>query len=535
MILWLTSAAGGLAVVVWAFTAYNMPHRCINPYCETADSPYFQDVNTSTLPTYAKIAIENLGKCSYYSHRDQDQKLSCEEYTQIVESNVNSLQETKCPDDLLFDDSTTKTSLIMDYGLTCSTGSTKRSILGATYMLGMLFGSFLMGLISDKIGRLKALMISVICVSVSGFLGAFAPTAWLFGIFRFFTGIGGIGCFMITFVLCVEYVGAKYTMIIGIAIEIPFALGELLLGLEAFYIRDWYSLQLVAYTPLITLLVLWFVIPESPRWLIAVGRVEEALEIVKTAADVNGKTVPDHIMTTNSSQELNIAHSDDNRNPTLLDLFQPRPIAFRSFNMFYQWFSVTLCYYGLSFASTSLAGSAYTNYILSVFIEIPGYIFCILVMDCWGRRPILSFCQVISGVSCIGAGLLFGVEGMGTLQVILSLVGKFGASACFAIVYVYTAELFPTIIRNSAIGSCSTIARVGGICSLLIGILQSYWQALPMLIMGGVAIIAGILAIFFPETLGERLPETMDDAINIGKNSNRTLITCTCPNHFRDD
>ena len=37
-----------------------------------------------------------------------------------------------------------------------------------------------------------------------------------------------------------------------------------------------------------------------------------------------------------------------------------------------QWFSVTLCYYGLSFASTSLAGDAYSNYMLSVFIEIPG-------------------------------------------------------------------------------------------------------------------------------------------------------------------
>ena len=40
---------------------------------------------------------------------------------------------------------------------------------------------------------------------------------------RFLTGIGGIGCFMVTFVLAVEFVGAKYTMLIGIAIEIPFA------------------------------------------------------------------------------------------------------------------------------------------------------------------------------------------------------------------------------------------------------------------------------------------------------------------------
>ena len=66
------------------------------------------------------------------------------------------------------------------------------------------------------------------------------------------------------------------------------------------------------------------------------------------------------------------------------------------------------CYYGLSFASTSLSGDAFTNFLLrwgttyimclmscpSVFIEIPSAICCILVIDCWGRRPTLSFCQV---------------------------------------------------------------------------------------------------------------------------------------------
>ena len=85
------------------------------------------------------------------------------------------------------------------------------------------------------------------------------------------------------------------------------------------------------------------------------------------------------------------------RRPTLLDLFRPSSIAFRSLNMFYQWFSVTMCYYGLSFASTSLSGDPYSNFMLSVSIEIPSYIFCIVVMDCWGRRPILSFCQATSG------------------------------------------------------------------------------------------------------------------------------------------
>ena len=58
----------------------------------------------------------------------------------------------------------------------------------------------------------------------------------------------------------------------------------------------------------------------------------------------------------------------------------------------------------------------------------------------------------------------------------MSLIGKFMASACFAIVYVYTAELFPTMIRNTAIGSCSTVARVGGICALLVSLVRTKLQ-----------------------------------------------------------
>ena len=195
--------------------------------------------------------------------------------------------------------------------------------------------------------------------------------------------------------------------------------------------------------------------------------------------------------------------------------------------MCYQWFSVTMCYYGLSFASVDLLGDPYTNFILSVGIEIPGYVFCVFVMDRWGRRPILSFTQIVSGVACIGAGLLTSVPSMSVLQVILSLIGKFGASACFAIVYVYTAELFPTVIRNTAVGTCSTVARIGGICAILIGLIPKPY---PMVIMGIVACLAGGLAILFPETLGTTLPETMEDAINIGKDSKRGLCTCTTTN-----
>ena len=55
-------------------------------------------------------------------------------------------------------------------------------------MLGLLFGSFIMGIISDKFGRMKALMLGVILASVSGFIGAFMPDMHSYGFFRFLTG-----------------------------------------------------------------------------------------------------------------------------------------------------------------------------------------------------------------------------------------------------------------------------------------------------------------------------------------------------------
>ena len=159
-------------------------------------------------------------------------------------------------------------------------------------MLGMLFGSFGIGMFSDRYGRMNALMLSIALVSCSGFLGAFMNDMHGFGFFRFLTGIGGIGCFMVTFVICVEYVGSKYTMLTGIAIEIPFALGEFVLGFEAYFIRDWFTLQIVAYAPLALLFGLWFLVPESPRWLLAKGKVEEAKMIVTKGAAINKTTIP---------------------------------------------------------------------------------------------------------------------------------------------------------------------------------------------------------------------------------------------------
>ena len=89
------------------------------------------------------------------------------------------------------------------------------------------------------------------------------------------------------FNLSIELVGPKKKTMIGILIQAPFAIGEVIVSFTAWMIRDWITFQTVVSAPLFLLLLLYFVIPESPRWLIATGRLTEAKDILEKASRKN--------------------------------------------------------------------------------------------------------------------------------------------------------------------------------------------------------------------------------------------------------
>ena len=78
-------------------------------------------------------------------------------------------------------------------------------------------------------------------------------------------------------------------------------------------------------------------------------------------------------------------------------------------------------------------------------------------MDQLGRVSLLVLCQLVGGLSCILAGSL---QPPAVLP--LSLVGKFSSSVVFLIVYLYTAEIYPTQLRGLGLALTATMARVGG-------------------------------------------------------------------------
>ena len=87
--------------------------------------------------------------------------------------------------------------------------------------------------------------------------------------------------------------------------------------------------------------------------------------------------------------------------------------------MYFQWFSVTMVYYGLLFASTSLSGDPYLNFSLVVLAELPSNILYIYLPQIFGRRYCLIAMQITCSICCIAGGLLIDTPSLSTLQIIL--------------------------------------------------------------------------------------------------------------------
>ncbi|KAJ8026855.1 Solute carrier family 22 member 16 [Holothuria leucospilota] len=98
------------------------------------------------------------------------------------------------------------------------------------------------------------------------------------------------------------------------------------------------------------------------------------------------------------------------------------------------------------------------------------------------------------------------MDAEGIPRIIIGMVGKCTISATFGIIFVYTAELYPTPLRGVAVGICALSARIGGMVCPLVFILSVIWTPIPLVLFTIVSILTAILSFFLPETKGLRMP-----------------------------
>lgn len=405
----------------------------------------------------------------------------------------------------------------------------------SAYMFGVFAGAVTLGSLADKYGRKIIFYISAVSQLILGTMVALVTEYYTFLLVRFLYGVfGSAGAYITGFVLTMELVGASKRTVCGIMFQFAFATGFMLVAAWGAVIKDRTWLQIVYGMHSALMLGHWWLMDESPRWLWAQGRTKEATDIVQRALKMNGndvrldtgkllaKSKPKVSSATSSSS----SDDEDDRDHSALDLLKTPNLRKKTLNVCLNWFANSIVYYGLSLNSGNLVGNPYLMLFLSGLVELPSYVMLIFVMDRTGRRCLVSTFMLIGGVCCICAAFVPKEDQTGAIvTAVIVLFGKACIAASFAVIYNYTAELFPTVVRNTALGIGSMCARLSGALTPLIMLLDFLDPKVPATLFGLVALASGFLSLYLPETVNQPMPETIEDGENFGKHDT-CFTTC---------
>ncbi|RLW11587.1 hypothetical protein DV515_00001303 [Chloebia gouldiae] len=172
------------------------------------------------------------------------------------------------------------------------------------------------------------------------------------------------------------------------------------------------------------------VLPESARWLVTKGRIEEAKKVLQKAAATNKRSLPPELLE-------QLKPEKEVKSGSFLDLFRKKHMRNMTLIMSCAWFVNSFVYYGLSLNVTNFGLDIYLTQLAFGAVEIPARRF--------GRRKTQAVLLVLSGLVCL---IITSIpEDQPVATTVLATIGKFAASASFSTSYVYAAELFPTVVR----------------------------------------------------------------------------------------
>jgi len=413
--------------------------------------------------------------------------------------------------------------------LTCywDLNSFQEAFISTSVFIGELMGSFLWGFAADRYGRKPILVISGCLVFYFGLLSTISPDYYWFIILRLFVGFN-VGGSAQTYTMVGEMVPRKYRAWSMIFLTFTWGLGCSFCVLCAYLILPSYSWRYltlaVAFPVIIGLLCMWGV-PESPRFLLAAGRRKQAMEALEKIARINGKTLPPGQLV--ESEEVTGRGS-------FVDLWVP-VYRITSVILLFLWFTAGFNYYGIILINSmiledpnycpSKEGMISTDDVddvcmeytaedyLSVFWSTCGEYLSlpinILTIELLGRLRSFALCYFGTFVACL---LLFVCWTDAYLTFVL-LVARAFAEGAFVLAYVYTAEVYPTVLRGVAVGFYAAVARVGSLTTPFVGqTLFTVSNTGSIVVYAIFGLICTFLALILPiETKGRHLRQVTDE------------------------
>ncbi|MBA7478356.1 D-xylose-proton symporter [subsurface metagenome] len=406
-----------------------------------------------------------------------------------------------------------------------------RGLAQSSALFGCLAGAILSGIISDKSGRKRLLILSGLLFTVSAVGTAFAGNFVFFNVFRIIGGIGiglasNLSPMYIAEISPASMRGRfvsinQLTIVIGIlaaqiinwliAQPVPEGAGTeyILSSWNGQY--GWRWMFGVETIPAFLFFLLMFFVPESPRWLIKYGRDEQASGILSRlgGADYAGPAIED-IKKTLAGEEI--------ARVNFRDLFEPKLRRIVILGVFLavlqQWCGINVIF---NYAQEVFAAAGYGvsgimfNIVITGIVNLLFTFVAIYTVDRFGRRILMLIgAGGLAGIYAIlGAGYYFQSTGIHMLVLVISAIACYAMSLA-PITWVVISEIFPNRIRGAAMSVVVSSLWIG--CTVLtltfpylkagLGAHGAFWLYGIICVIGFVVILMKL-----PETKGKSLED----------------------------
>lgn len=519
------------ATVPAAFVAFNQVFLSATPdhWCAV------DTLSNLTVEQRKDLAIPKIdgkfSKCTMYQV-DYTQEL-IDDLDDVIATNRSLWPTGPCLNGWEYDSTQYDSTLVTEMSLVCD-NSWKPPFCTTLFYTGSLFGNLIFGWIADRWGRRKSYLLLIYMAVTLSIVTSFSPNYGFYMFIRTINGLTFPALNQIPYILVMELVGPDFRAFAGAGISMFFGLSLALMAGIAYVVRDWFHLALATSVPFLPLFGYYWVVPESPRWLLSQNRIDEAEIIVQYMAKVNKRPLPRNYLRSLQSEaeamHLISAGSQARRTKGgqmaargMLEMMRYPNMKRKFFILTFLWLANSVAYNGLSYNSSNLGVFDTLAFFINAIVEAPAYVLTWWAIGKYGRKWTNASTMLLGGVACCCC--MFVPEDPLWISVTLAMIGKFGIAASFGIVFLYASELLPTVVRSQAMAWASFVAGIGLLGFPYIIYLTEYSRLLPMLVMGLLTTAGSILSIYLPETLGVSLPQTLEEGEAFGTN----LRIWSCP------